>query len=117
MEMVDGGVFDEVPDIQVGSLEDMQVPDVLAADSLCPDGTKFQISGLQDVRNIIKDTPVHHLQVGSLEDMQVPDALAADSSCPGGAKFQISGLQDVRNLIKDTPVHHLQVGSLEVVGS
>ena len=28
----------------------------------------FQISSLQDVRNPIKDIPIHHLQVGSLED-------------------------------------------------
>ena len=36
---------------------------------LCPGCAKFQISALYDIRNPIKDTPVHHLQVGSLEDM------------------------------------------------
>ena len=35
----------------------------------------FQISALYDVRNPIKDTPVHHLQVGSLEDMCVSSTL------------------------------------------
>ena len=39
----------------------------------------FQISALCDIRNTIKDTPIHHLLVGSLEDIVVPDANCTDS--------------------------------------
>ena len=37
----------------------------------CPMCKKY---ALYDVRNPIKDPPVHHIQVGSLEDMVVPEA-------------------------------------------
>ena len=73
----------------------------------------FQISALCDVRNPIKDTPVHHLLVGSLEDMVVPDACCIDSRCHGGPMFQISTLYDAKYPIRDTPIHHHLVGSLE----
>ena len=72
----------------------------------------FQIPGLCDIRNTIKDTPIHHLLVGSLEDMVVPDAFCMDSWCPWGFLLQISSVCDIRNTIKDTPIHHLLVGSL-----
>ena len=73
----------------------------------------FQISALCDIRNTIKDTPIHHLLVGSLEDMLVPDAYCMDSWCSWGFMFRISSLCDIRNTIKDPPIHHLLVGSLE----
>ena len=44
------------------------VPDTHSVVRLFNCGAMFQISGLQDVRNPIKDTPIHHLQVGSLGD-------------------------------------------------
>ena len=43
---------------------------------------KFQLPALCDIRNIIKDTPIHHLLVGSLVDMVVPDAYCMDIWCP-----------------------------------
>ena len=76
----------------------------------------FQIWALCDIRNTIKDTPIHHLLVGSLEDMVVPDAYCMDSWCPWGFLLQISAVCDIRNTIKDTPIHHLLVGSLEDMG-
>ena len=39
----------------------------------------FQISALCDIRNTVKDPPIHHLLVGSWEDMLVPDAYCMDS--------------------------------------
>ena len=37
----------------------------------CPRDITFQISGLQDIREVMKDTPIHHLQrwiLGGQED-------------------------------------------------
>ena len=71
----------------------------------------FQISGLWDVRNPIKDTPIHHVQVGSLGDRWfLTHILKMDYGLEMLIfKFKV-GCQDP---IKDTPIHHLQVESLK----
>ena len=70
------------------------VPDTHSVARLCPGGVMFQISGLQDVRNPVKNTPIHHLQVGSLEDrwfltsiLELDYALEVSSF-----KFHVSGM-------------------------
>ena len=46
----------------------LEVLDTHSVGRESPVGVMFQILGLRDIRNTVKNTPVHHLLVGFLED-------------------------------------------------
>ena len=81
---------------RVGSLEDWWSLTNFLDVRLCPRDVMFQISGLQDIRKAINDTPIHHLQVWFLGGQVVPDTLfgCMISLQMPSFKFQLSRMSE-----------------------
>ena len=70
---------------------------------LCPRDVKFLISGLYDVRKVIKYTPILHLQRWIFGGQVVPDPLSECMLCPGDVRSVKCQECDQRNPYPPSP--------------